>query len=322
MTSRTAALLIHGLGGTQYDLGALHKRLKRVGIDTHSLTLPGHGVEPQALVHVRAEDWINAVTQKYREIAAQYDTLHVIGMCMGALLGAIVCAREGHTKGRLVMLAPPVFIDGWSTPWYRAVRHAAYRIPFLPANLKVEEGEPYGIKNTLVRNIVKAKFQRGDNFHYRWVPLACIREVDRVRSLLTDCVSRIRCGVLVVHAREDELTSLKSAEFIAREVADVRVVVLENSYHMICIDNDREQVVASVLAFFDLASERSDSGSAGDGAHSTGTTGTFHVSASRVSGAAPTHPPNAFDAWAVLRHFSRERVRRMDAERLPTVRRT
>ena len=108
MTSRTAALLIHGLGGTQYDLGALHKRLKRVGIDTHSLTLPGHGVEPQALVHVRAEDWINAVTQKYREIAAQYDTLHVIGMCMGALLGAIVCAREGHTKGRLVMLAPPV----------------------------------------------------------------------------------------------------------------------------------------------------------------------------------------------------------------------
>ena len=35
--------LIHGLGGTQYDLGSMHKRLKNAGFVTHSLTLPGHG---------------------------------------------------------------------------------------------------------------------------------------------------------------------------------------------------------------------------------------------------------------------------------------
>jgi carboxylesterase len=27
-------------------------------------------------------------------------------------------------------------------------------------------------------------------------------------------------------------------------------VVLENSYHMICVDNDRDQVAAEVLGFF------------------------------------------------------------------------
>ena len=32
--------LIHGLGGTQYDLGSMHKRLKNAGLVTHSLTLP------------------------------------------------------------------------------------------------------------------------------------------------------------------------------------------------------------------------------------------------------------------------------------------
>jgi carboxylesterase len=61
--------------------------------------------------------------------------------------------------------------------------------------------------------------------------------------------AQITCPVLVIHARDDELTSLKSAEFIGRTVRNARVVVLENSYHMICVDNDREQVAASVLDF-------------------------------------------------------------------------
>ena len=53
--------LIHGLGGTQYDLGSMHKRLKNAGFVTHSLTLPGHGTKPEDLSDVHAEDWIEAV---------------------------------------------------------------------------------------------------------------------------------------------------------------------------------------------------------------------------------------------------------------------
>ncbi|MGT2494715.1 alpha/beta fold hydrolase [Cupriavidus basilensis] len=69
---------------------------------------------------------------------------------------------------------------------------------------------------------------------------------------------RIACPTLVVNAREDELTSLRSADFLDSAVPDVRKVVVENSYHMICVDNDREQVVSSVLEFlgFDPAQAR------------------------------------------------------------------
>ena len=92
-TGRTAAFLIHGLGGTQFDLGSMHKTLKRAGIDTHSLTLPGHGTTPEDLAGVRAEAWLAAVTAKYREVVMQYDTVHVIGMCMGSLSRSR-CARR------------------------------------------------------------------------------------------------------------------------------------------------------------------------------------------------------------------------------------
>jgi len=254
-TTPDGVFLIHGLGGTQYDLGSMHKRLKNAGFVTHSLTLPGHGTDPADLAGVAAEDWIEAVIAKYREIRDQHPKLHVMGMCMGALLASVVAQREKHAKGNLVMLAPPVFIDGWATPWYRALRPLLYVVPGVGRTMKIEEEDPFGIKNEQLRAIVKAKFERGENFHYKWVPLECIRQVDRLRAIVMKSAKEIRCPTLVVHAREDELTSLRSANFIVEQVGGgrARMVVLEDSYHMICVDNDREIVAKNVLEFFGAA---------------------------------------------------------------------
>ena len=259
MADEPGVFLIHGLGGTQYDLGSMHKRLKNAGFVTHSLTLPGHGTKPEDLVDVRAEDWIEAVRVKYREVVGQHQTLHVMGMCMGALLAAETAKREQHANGRLVALAPPIYIDGWATPWYRGLRPLLYRIPTVPERMKVAEEDPYGIKNEQLREIVKAKFERGENFHYGWVPLACLREVDRLRGMVMKGLDRIACPALVVHARQDELTSLRSAHYLVERIGvgkragQARMVVLEDSYHMICVDNDREIVVKNVLEFLDAS---------------------------------------------------------------------
>ena len=261
--AESGVLLIHGLGGTQYDLGSMHKRLKNAGFVTHSLTLPGHGSTPEDLVRVHAEDWLDAVRLKYQEVVAQHEVLHVMGMCMGALLAVETVKRERHAKGRLIALAPPVYIDGWATPWYREARSLLYHVPGVPARMKVAEEDPYGIKNEQLRAIVKAKFERGENFHYGWVPLACVREVDRLRAMVMRNLSKIECPTLVVHAREDELTSLRSANFLVERIGGggragrARMVVLEDSYHMVCVDNDREIVARNVLEFFGATAEGS-----------------------------------------------------------------
>lgn len=253
-TNKVGALLIHGLGGTQFDLGAMHKVLQGCGVDTHSVTLPGHGTEPADLLNVTAEDWMDTVQKAYRALLLQYETVHIMGMCMGALLAIETAKRENHTRGRLVALAPPVFLDGWSTPWYRWARHVVYRLGSLASRMRVEEECPFGVKNELIRRIVKGKFARGDAFHYKWVPLQCIRQVDRLRSWVKQGLDQIVCPSMVLHAREDELTSLRSAYFLQAEMsaAQPEVVVLENSYHMICVDNDRDRVAANVARHLDL----------------------------------------------------------------------
>jgi carboxylesterase len=136
--------------------------------------------------------------------------------------------------------------------------------------MKVAEEDPYGIKNEQLRAIVKAKFERGENFHYGWVPLACIREVDRLRAMVMKGLKAIECPTLVVHAREDELTSLRSAHFLVEHIGggaragQARMVVLEDSYHMVCVDNDREIVAKNVLEFFGASAEGSLGVSASD----------------------------------------------------------
>ena len=250
-----AVFLIHGLGGTQYDLGSMHKRLKNAGFVTYSLMLPGHGTTPADLVGVTAEDWLEAVRQKYLEVMSLHDEVHVMGMCMGALLAIETVKRERHTKGKLIALVPPLFYDGWATPWYAFVRFFLYPIPGVAARWKIEEGDPYGIKNEQLRAIVKAKFARGDNFHYNWFPLECVRQVDRLRAMVRKDLRKIEASTLVIHAREDDLTSLNSANYVIQNIngkkgpTKARMVVLEDSYHMVCVDNDKEIVAKNVLEF-------------------------------------------------------------------------
>ncbi|WP_454668277.1 alpha/beta hydrolase [Achromobacter kerstersii] len=246
---RTGALLIHGLGGTEFDMGGLHKVLARAGIETHGVTLPGHAGRPEDLLDVRVEDWMDVVTQRYRELAAQYDVLHVIGMCLGALLAVELCKRESHTRGALVVLSAPVFLDGWSTPWYRGLRYLLYRVPGVPRRIRVQEEDPYGVKSELVRAFIKAGFARGDGFHYQWVPLACVRQVDRLRGMVQRGLDTLGCPTLIMHAEEDELTSPRSARFLGDRIPGAAVVLLQDSYHMICVDHERERVMRSVLAF-------------------------------------------------------------------------
>jgi carboxylesterase len=249
---RQGIFLIHGLGGTEHDLGSVGRQLHRAGFNVHAITLPGHGSCPQDLAGVTAHDWLESVRATYRSLLDSYDAVHVVGMCMGALLALEVCKQERHARGKLVCLAAPVFIDGWRTPWYRWARKPLYAVPALTRRIKVREEEPYGIKSNVVRAVVRAKFARGHAFHYRWVPLSSVREVDVLRNQVMQGLRQLTCETLIVHAHDDELTSVRSATFLHRHIANSTLELLRNSYHMVCIDNDRYAVAARVVEFLGI----------------------------------------------------------------------
>ncbi|MFC4343359.1 alpha/beta hydrolase [Cupriavidus numazuensis] len=241
--------MIHGLGGTEHELRLVEKTLKAEGYETKCAVLPGHGTRPEDLVGVRFEQWLEAVSVEYLELRARHDTVHIVGMCMGALLALALSQLIGDRRGRVVALATPVFLDGWSLPWYRRLRHLAYHFPRVRDKFRVKESEPFGVKNGVLRAAIKARFLRGDTFHYSWTPLACIRELDRLRRYVRKRVRRVSRPALIIHAREDELTSLRSAYFLSKHIRSAKLLVVDQSYHMLSIDNDRRLVASTVAQF-------------------------------------------------------------------------
>ena len=68
-----------------------------------------------------------------------------------------------------------------------------------------------------------------------------------VQSHLPD----MRAPCLVIHANEDDISSVSNAHDIARGAvnAQVKLVLLDNCYHMITIDRERRTVIARMNEF-------------------------------------------------------------------------
>ncbi|HZW72460.1 MAG TPA: alpha/beta hydrolase, partial [Caldimonas sp.] len=61
----------------------------------------------------------------------------------------------------------------------------------------------------------------------------------------------VRTPVLVVHAVDDDVASLKNVRMVVRGVnGPVETVLLENSYHMITVDQERDKVIERSSRFF------------------------------------------------------------------------
>ena len=251
LPARPAVMMIHGIGGSEHDFGPLYKVLGTNGFDPQPLTLPGHRRHPEDLLNVSADDWIAAAESHYHALRQRYDVVHIMGISLGALIALEIAKAQQQLDGKLILISAPVFIDGWAVPWYYALRYPLYRLSLARKLIKVEEEDPFGVKDPHIRSIVAKKFARGESYHYAYVPLGCVQEIDRLRDRVRKPGKRVDFQTLVIHSTQDDLTSARSAEWLKSRLGEARtrVVLLHNSFHMVCIDNDRKLVSQSVLEF-------------------------------------------------------------------------
>ena len=81
-----------------------------------------------------------------------------------------------------------------------------------------------------------------------------LREHDRLIRHVRRNLNSVQCdNVLALHAQQDEVASVANLDILARGLRcrAFRTVVVANSYHMITIDNDRQQVVRETVSFAD-----------------------------------------------------------------------
>lgn len=250
-----AVMLLHGLQSSPAELQSLAKRLNQAGFTVHMPHIRGygftHGDTPRSVTHW--QNWHSHALNEFRILQNQYETVAVGGLCIGAVLSLSIAAELGDEVSALALLSITLWYDGWGIPWYRFLRYAGYYSPFRYI-YSYREREPFGLKNQQLRKWIAREMSHNDSsiVGASKLNLPAIQEAERMIESVKKSMSSVTAPTIIIHAEEDDVASLRNARFVAANIGSQRVesTFLHNSYHMITVDNEREQVAADTVRFF------------------------------------------------------------------------
>ena len=249
---RRAVILFHGMTGSPYEMKKYGQYLHSLGYDVYCDCLPGHGDKVEEIYTVSYKDWLEHAYSEFKELRGKYDEVYLSGLCLGAVLAIAVAEKYPDEVSGIVALSTTLFLDGWRLPWYKV---------FIPLGLSsiirfyytYPECEPHGIKNERTRTVVKKLLEKSDVGMMDF-PMTCIFELLKLSRYVRnkDRLSKVVAPILFIHSEEDDLTSKKSAYVVYDGISseDKNIIILNDSYHMVLYDNEKEYVFNTVGEFF------------------------------------------------------------------------
>jgi len=252
---RSGVLLIHGLTGTPTEMRFVAKGLQRHGFTVYGMQLAGHCGNEADLLATGRSDWFQSVREAADKFAAQVDHLFVAGLSMGALLALRLAAERPQQVAGLGLYGTTFRYDGWTIPWYGKL---SFLLPMavsvgIGRHAKFHEQFPYGIKDERIRQRIAGAMLSGHSDEAGlagnpWPSLAEFYRLSwRVRKLLPQVVA----PTLIMHAKDDDVASLANVHRLERGLGGpYETVILDRSYHMITVDQERDVVIERTAAFF------------------------------------------------------------------------
>jgi len=254
---RTAIVLLHGLCSTPDELLTVQSALRSSGYSVHPMAIGGYSFDAGAPLQraLPYERWLDAIEARVKALRTQHDRVLLVGISAGSSLALGAAIRCGSDVDALVLMSTTLRFDGWAIPRTRMLLPLAFYTP-LGRFWQYRECAPYGVKNERVRAWIERELRhrKVSRAGSSVLGVGHLREHDRLIRHVKRNLHRVQCGsVLALHAREDEVASLGNLDILARGLRcrAFRSVVLHDSYHMISIDNDRQQVARETLAFAD-----------------------------------------------------------------------
>ncbi len=249
--SKTGFLLIHGLTGTPIELRYVANGLSRAGYTVSAPQLAGHCGTLEDLKATHWQDWYQSAEDALVELRKTCDLVIVGGLSMGAVIALKLAAEHPDTVDGATLFAPTFRFDGWSIPWYArlfdlvADRWTADRFLFT-------ETEPHGIKNVKFREFVVNALNSDDTSEagLAGTPGRSLMEFKYLTQAVNRVLGLIRQPTLILHPREDDRASLGNVSHLQKRLGGrVTTVVLEDCYHLITLDQQRDVVLEETLVF-------------------------------------------------------------------------
>lgn len=245
---KKAVLLFHGMTGSPFEMKKYGEFLYKNGYDVFCYSFPGHGERINEIETVTWVDWCDFAQEKYNELRHNYNQFFVSGLCLGAAMAVYLAEHNKDITG-IVALSTTLFLDGFCIPWTISL------LPFALSTIvrfyyTFPEDNCFGVKNEKTRKILTkltAKADVGmDNY-----PLNCVDALLKLSKNVRQNLKKVTCPVLCIHSKYDNLSSPKSAKVVLDGISSdfKQYIELNDSYHMVLYDNEKEYVMNTVIEF-------------------------------------------------------------------------
>jgi carboxylesterase len=223
---------VHGFTGTPEEMRPLGEALAAAGFPVLGIRLAGHGTCIDDLAHTGWRDWFRSVEDGVARLRRIAPRLAVAGMSMGALLGLHLAATRPDDVAALVLCGTALVVRDWRLRWLPL----AERFPWLARRYAVmPKAGPRDIADAAIR---------ASSASYDAVPFPAAAELVRLQATVGAELERVTQPALVLHGRHDHTAPLTNVELLRRRLGSrrVEVHVLEESWHVITADVERERV--------------------------------------------------------------------------------
>jgi len=255
-----AVLLIHGITGTPSEMHYLAKAINKAGYTVFCNRLPRHCQTLAELKKVTWQEIVLACQNDLFRLKKDYNLVFVGGLSMGALVAVHLAYLFPEKVTGIIALAPTFSYDGWAVHKGRLFLQLIWEIPWVRKFIDIRESWPYGLKDENLRLVIERFYKnaKGKGFKDQVIlfgspffPLACLYQHQIFNKVVKKELPFVKKPILILHARCDDMTSLKNAQYLFNHIgsSDKSLVILEDSYHMITIDKEKDKVVDAVINF-------------------------------------------------------------------------
>jgi carboxylesterase len=228
---RDAALCLHGLTGTPYEVRPIGEALAAAGVRAVGVLLPGHGGSREELARATHGEWIDAAAQAHRALRERHERVFTVGLSLGGLL-ALHHASTAEVDG-LVVIGTPLRLH---TRLAALLPLARYPWPYLAKRRGSD---------------IRDALARARHPSLQVMPTASVIELVRLQQLVRAALGRVEAPVLIAHGCLDATALPEDAQRIAVEVtsAERELLWLPNSGHVVPVDYDGPELARATVDF-------------------------------------------------------------------------
>jgi carboxylesterase len=222
--SKVGCIVIHGFGGSIYEVEPLAEYLVNKGFEVSCPQLKGHTGNRQDMKKATYEDWISSAEEELLRLKEKTNDIAIIGFSMGGLIGVNLACK--HDIKALVTINTPIYY--------------------------------WNLKRVLLNLLEDIKNRKADNLQ-RYMrarknsPIPAMHNFLLLLNQTKPLLCKVKCNALITQAKDDDTVRIRSVDYLSEHLSSEHkeIKYYSNGGHQILRSQSADNVISDVTAFLD-----------------------------------------------------------------------